>query len=49
VAQLVPPAEAAAIAATSTRDIYRRIEAGLLHGAETPERDFLICLHGLLG
>lgn len=47
VAQLVTPAEAAARAATSTREIYRRVEAGLLHGTETPERDFLICLNGL--
>jgi hypothetical protein len=47
--RLVTPAEAAAIAATDTREIYRRIEAGLLHGTETPDRDFLICLHGLVG
>jgi hypothetical protein len=48
-AQFVTPPAAAVMAATSTREIYRRIEAGLLHGAETPDRNFLICLHGLLG
>ena len=41
--------EAAAVLANSdTRAIYRRIEAGAIHFAETPEGMALVCLNSLL-
>jgi hypothetical protein len=44
---MVAPEEAAALARTSTRTIYRRVEAGLLHYVETPGGGLLVCTHSL--
>jgi predicted site-specific integrase-resolvase len=46
--QSVTPEEAAALAAVSTRIIYRWVEAGQLHFNETAEQSPLICLNSLL-
>jgi hypothetical protein len=40
--------EAVAVARVSSREIYRRAEAGSLHYKETPEGLLLICLNSLL-
>jgi hypothetical protein len=32
---------------TTTRDIYRRLESGELHGIETPEGNVFICARSL--
>ncbi len=45
---LVKPEEAAVLAGVSPRTIYRRVEAGLVHFAESPEGWLLICLSSLL-
>ena len=47
--RLVTPDEAAAMAAVSTRTIYRWVEAGQLHLMETAEQPLLICLNSLAG
>ncbi|HEY0405758.1 MAG TPA: hypothetical protein VGC89_08515 [Pyrinomonadaceae bacterium] len=39
--------EAAAVARSSSRAIYRRVEADTLHFTETPEGRLLICLNSL--
>jgi predicted site-specific integrase-resolvase len=44
---MLTPEEAAALAQVSSRTIYRRVEAGELHFAETPEEPLLICLDSL--
>jgi len=44
---MVTPEEAAALAQTTTRDIYRRVEAGELHFTERPEGALLLCLNSL--
>lgn len=41
--------EAAALASSSARRIYRRVEAGELHFMETPEGSLLVCLNSLEG
>ena len=46
-APMVAPEEAAALARTSARTIYRRVEDGLLHYVETPGGGLLVCLHSL--
>ena len=45
---LIRPEEAAVLAGVSPRTIYRRVEAGLVHFAESPEGWLLICLGSLL-
>ena len=40
--------EAAAVARSTSRDIYRRVEAGELHFMETPEGSLLICLDSIV-
>src|SRR5258705_10670677 len=45
---LVKPEEAAVLDGVSPRTIYRRVEAGLVHFAESPEGWLLICLGALL-
>ena len=45
---LVRPEEAAVLADVSPRTIYRRVEAGLVHFAESPEGWLLVCLSSLL-
>jgi len=45
---LIRPEEAAVLAGISSRTIYRRVEAGLVHFAESPEGWLLICLNSLL-
>ncbi|HJQ24179.1 MAG TPA: helix-turn-helix domain-containing protein [Blastocatellia bacterium] len=44
---LIAPEEAAALAGTSTRTIYRWVEAGRLHFAETADGRLLVCPHTL--
>ncbi len=39
--------EAAALAGVSSRSIYRRVESGQLHFAETPEGRLFICPNSL--
>jgi excisionase family DNA binding protein len=46
--QMVTPDEAAVIARVSSRTIYRWVEAGKLHFAETAEGFLLICPQSLL-
>ena len=41
--------EAVVVAAVSSRVIYRRVEAGAVHFAETPNGLLLICLNSLVG
>ena len=45
---LIKPEEAAVLAGVSPRTIYRRVEAGLVHFADSPEGWLLICLSSLL-
>jgi hypothetical protein len=45
---LIKPEEAAVLAGVSPRTIYRRVEAGFVHFAESPEGWLLICLSSLL-
>ena len=45
---LIRPEEAAVLAGVSSRTIYRRVEAGLVHFAESPEGWLLVCLGSLL-
>jgi hypothetical protein len=45
---LIKPEEAAVLAGVSPRTIYRRVEAGLVHFAESPEGSLLICVSSLL-
>lgn len=41
--RMITPEEAAALTQVTTRTIYRWVEAGELHFAETPEGALLIC------
>jgi hypothetical protein len=41
--------EAAAVARSTSREIYRRVEAAGLHFTETPAGSLLICLNSLAG
>ena len=45
---LIRPEAAAVLAGVSPRTIYRRVEAGRVHFAESPEGWLLICLSSLL-
>ena len=40
---MMTPDEAALIARTTTREIYRRVEEGSVHPVETPEGFLLVC------
>ena len=46
---MLTPDEAAALARTTAREIYRRVEAGELHSAETADGRLLVCMSRLLG
>jgi len=48
-AELIAPELAAAIIGASTRAIYRLVEAGHLHFAETPDGRLLVCRDSLAG
>lgn len=39
--------EAAAIASVSSLAVYRQVESGRLHFAETPEGQLFVCTHSL--
>ena len=43
----VAPGEAARLTGTSTREVFRRIEAGRLHFTETGGGELLICRNSL--
>jgi hypothetical protein len=43
----VTPSDAARLLGVSTRDIYRRIEAGEVHFTETTSEELLICSRSL--
>ena len=45
---LIKPEEAAVLPGVSPRTIYRRVEAGFVYFAESPEGWLLICLSSLL-
>ena len=45
---LIKPEAAAVLAGLRPRTIYRQVEAGLVHFAESPEGWLLICLNSLL-
>ena len=40
---MLTPNEAAQLVSTTTRDIYRRIEAGKVHSIEAPDGEVFIC------
>jgi excisionase family DNA binding protein len=44
---MVTPDEAARLAGVTTRTVYRWIEAGKVHFAETPEGLLLVCPNSL--
>jgi len=44
---LIAPEEAAVLAGTNTRTIYRWVEAEQLHFAETPDGKLLVCPNSL--
>jgi lipoate-protein ligase A len=47
IVRMVTPEEAATLTQTTTRDLYRRVEAGEMHFAERPEGALLLCLNSL--
>ena len=46
-ARMATPEEAAALSGVTARTIYRWVEAGRVHFAETPEGALLVCLGSL--
>ena len=46
--EMIPAEQAAVIAGVSLRVLCNKIEAGLLHHRETPDRVLLVCLDSLL-
>ena len=40
---MITPDQAAVMACTNTREIYRRVEEGRVHSVETPEGFLLVC------
>jgi hypothetical protein len=44
---MVTPAQAAAIARVSVRDVNRRVEAGEVHFLEAPDGSLLVCISSL--
>ena len=44
---MIPPEDAAAMAGVRARDVYRWVEAALLHFTETPGGALLVCLNSL--
>jgi hypothetical protein len=47
-AQMTTPEDAATIAGTCMRTVYRLIEAGMIHYVETPAGTVLVCVVSLL-
>ena len=47
--RMVTPDEAARLLDLSAREIFRRVEGGALHFAETPEGELLVCRESLNG
>ncbi|HWP44095.1 MAG TPA: hypothetical protein VNO14_12705 [Blastocatellia bacterium] len=47
--RIVTVDQAALLAGVSARSIYRRIESGQVHFAETPQGLLLVCLPSLMG
>ncbi|MFL6231048.1 MAG: hypothetical protein ACJ741_19910 [Pyrinomonadaceae bacterium] len=47
VVEMLTAEEAARRAATSVRDVFRRVEAGEVHYAETPQGHLLICARSI--
>ena len=47
-AQMITPEDAATIAGTGMRTVYRLIEAGMIHYVETPAGTVLVCVVSLL-
>lgn len=45
--EIVSPEAAALLCRTTTRTLYRLVEAGLVHFAETPEGLLFVCLRSL--
>ena len=45
--EFVTPETAAVLAGSTTRTLYRLVEAGLVHFLETPEGFLLVCLRSL--
>jgi hypothetical protein len=46
---MLTPEEAAALAQSTAREIYRRVEAGELHSLETDDRALRVCVNSLGG
>ena len=46
--EMVTVSAAAVATGLSQRDIFRSVEAGLLHSSETADGQFVICLNSLL-
>jgi hypothetical protein len=46
---MLSPTHAAALAHTTTRDIYRRVESGAIHFSETEDGVLLVCAVSLQG
>jgi len=44
---MITPDQAAMVACTTTREIYRRVEEGSVHVVETPEGFLLVCPRSL--
>ena len=47
--QMFTPGQAALVSGLSSREVYRRVEAGEVHFTETVEGLLLVCLDSLLG
>ncbi|MCI0486468.1 MAG: hypothetical protein L0229_07690 [Blastocatellia bacterium] len=45
--EMITPEQAMIVAGTSSRTIYRSVEAGQIHYSETPEGFLFICLNSL--
>lgn len=46
---MLTPDEVAAVAQSTARDIYRRVEAGELHSIETDDGALRVCVNSLGG
>ena len=47
--QMFTPGQAALVSGLSSREVYRRVEAGEVHFTETVEGLLLVCLDSLVG
>jgi len=47
VVRMLAPEEAAALSGVSLRTLFRRIESGELHFAQTPEGQVYVCEHSI--